>query len=91
MLKLYKYYEEFGRMGDLQGVFVSTDAELLSKKGKTAYFGEVLGKHSDIYSDEWFENLFFLTDDQDFINKSIEYGLVNSGFCPLEYIDEFED
>lgn len=91
MLKLYAYDEDFGRMGNLSGVFVSTDEELLSKKGKIAYFGEVLGKHSDIYTDEWYENVRLLTDDQDFIKKAIEYGLVNSGFTPLEYIDDFED
>lgn len=90
MLKLYSYDENFGRMGELNGVFVSTDEELESNKGKAAYFGEVLGKHSDIFTDEWFDYLTLLTDDQDFIKKAIRYGLASSGFNPLEYIEDEE-
>ena len=91
MQKIYSYYEEFGRMGELSGVFVSTDEALLAKKGQLAYFGEVLGKHSDIFTDEWFDHVECLTDDQDFIKKAIKYGLVRSGINPLEYIDDFGD
>lgn len=38
----------FGRMGDLSGTFVARPSEVERCFGQTAYFGEVLGKHSSI-------------------------------------------
>lgn len=45
---IYKWHACFGRMGDLDGIFGATDAEIKELSGKVVNFGEVLGKHSDI-------------------------------------------
>lgn len=47
--KIYKFKWSCGRMGSLSSVFVATQAEVDEVMGKEVYFGEVLGKHSEIY------------------------------------------
>ena len=49
---LVKYREDYGRMGMLEGVFITTQETLNLIKGKYIFYGEVLGKHSEIFSDE---------------------------------------
>ena len=57
-------------MGDLHGVFVC-DHELMENAiGKEVYFGEVLGKHSEVVGDLSESTITMLTDDQDFIAKA---------------------
>jgi hypothetical protein len=68
-LKLYRYHEDFGRMGYLSGTFVADDADVEKALGQSVYLGEVLGKHSDISATIVDETLTVLTDDQDFIKK----------------------
>lgn len=88
MKKLYRFYWDCGRMGNLEGIFVSTDEALASIVGKRIYFGEVLGKHSEIYGDFEMDDVEELTDDQGFITKAIEYGLIPTGFNPFDYLEE---
>lgn len=38
-------------MGNVRGLFTATPEQLAAKIGKHLYFGEILGKHSDIYGD----------------------------------------
>ena len=80
--KLYAYNYDCGRMGEIEGTFISNDETLNKLKDKTAYFGEALGKHSDIADYDWFDNVTELTDDQDFITKAIEYGIAHFGYSP---------
>lgn len=49
MKRLYKFYWNCGRMGELEGLFIATEAGVKSIQGHEVYFGEVLGKHSEIY------------------------------------------
>lgn len=90
MQKIFRYCEYFGRSGYLEGIFVSTE-EQISKAPDTVYFGEVLGKHSDVYSDEWKDKISVLTDDQEFIAKALFYGLCGTGYNPLEYFDDLDE
>lgn len=86
-MKLFRWTYEAGRGGSLQGVFASTQEIIDAAIGEKAYFGEVLGKHSDVVvvlASGQFETL---TDDQDFIDKATKYGLVDSGHNPLEYLN----
>tara|TARA_Y100000310_G_scaffold321360_1_gene378878 strand:+ start:3846 stop:4022 length:177 start_codon:yes stop_codon:yes gene_type:complete len=48
MKKLYGFYADFGRMGNLDGIFIAESDDLDAIMGKDIYFGEILGKHSDI-------------------------------------------
>jgi hypothetical protein len=48
MKKLFKFYWDCGRMGILDGLFIATQEQVDDIIGKNVYFGEVLGKHSEI-------------------------------------------
>lgn len=85
--KIYKFEANFGRMGDLEGVFVSTDVELEELYGQEIYFGEVLGKHSEVVLTLGLQHITEVTDDAKFIELFEQYGLEN-GFNPFDYYDE---
>lgn len=40
MLKLYSFYWDCGRMGNLDGLFVAEESTVESAIGKEVYFGE---------------------------------------------------
>lgn len=90
MQKIFRYYEHFGRAGDLEGIFVATQEEI-DEAPDDVYFGEVLGKHSEVYTDEWKDHVTVLTDDQEFIAKALAYGLCGTGYNPLDYFEYFEE
>lgn len=48
MKKIYKYYLDCGRVGEVFGVFVEDDENIKKSIGTNIYFGEILGKHSEI-------------------------------------------
>lgn len=88
---LVRYSVDFGRMGDLEGLFVTTHEEMTAALGKEVYWGEVLGKHSEVYHDLQIEELKVVTDDQDFIAKLVQYvGTTVSGFNPIVQIAQRE-
>ncbi|MEK5036252.1 hypothetical protein MKY96_32905 [Paenibacillus sp. FSL R7-0302] len=47
--RLWSFYWDCGRAGSLDGMFVATEAEVNAAIGHNVNFGEVLGKHSEIY------------------------------------------
>ena len=69
MKKLYSFCWECGRMGDLEGLFIAEENEVKKLIGKEIYFGEVLGKHSEIYGDLEEKDITVKSDDQEFIAK----------------------
>ena len=91
MQKIFKYSLNYGRMGTLEGMFFSTEEEIGKILGKEIYFGDVLGKHSNINVE--FERSDFevveVTDD--FVKTIKELGLVPNGYNPLEYEELEED
>jgi len=91
--KLYKFQWDCGRMGSVEGLFVADEGEVAAAVGKEVYFGEILGKHSDVSGTLDAEDLTVATDDQDFIVKLV--GIIGtttiSGYNPLSYIDGDED
>lgn len=89
---LIEFYWDCGRQGDLSGMFITTRAELDKIVGKEVYFGEVLGKHSEVYGKIEADDFTVLTDDQDFLKKFIEIlgeGTIN-GYNPFDYWDADE-
>jgi hypothetical protein len=90
---LFEFNYDCGRMGGLTGLFVATDAEVEALYGREIYFGEVLGKHSEIVCD--FDSCCVeeKTRDQEFIAKLIEIvgDTTVSGFNPLSYAEEEEE
>mgnify|MGYP001247256071 CR=1 FL=1 len=96
MNKLYRFSWSF-RGGDIESLFVATDKELEEALGKDVYFGEVLGKHSEIFGTLEKEDLTFLSEDQSKISWLVETVGSKSicGLSPLEHLsdveEEFED
>lgn len=85
---LAQFFWDCGRMGDVDGIFVTTQEELDKAYGKQVYFGEILGKLSEIYGHLDPNAITVLSDDQEFITKFVEImGSNPSGYNPLDYIE----
>lgn len=87
---LYRFRFDCGRMGHLDGLFTATADEVKSAIGRELYFGEVLGKHSEIYGTLDEGEVTLVTDDEAFVSKFDEYQCA-SGFNPLDYFREDEE
>lgn len=46
---IYNFYWDCGRQGSLKGWFLAQPEQIKAVLGMRVYFGEVLGKHSEIY------------------------------------------
>lgn len=90
-MKLYQYYQSFGRMGSIEGAFFLTDAEAEKYKEYTdyLYWNELLGKHSEGYfnfSDETLTAVDLPDDVVELLYNKL--GKVLSGPFDFEYFDE---
>lgn len=92
--KLFEMHVNYGRMGDLDGLFVSTQKKVDALAGKNVYFGEVLGKHSEIDVDfeDHLPEFEVKSEDREFIKKLVEVvgSETISGFNPVEIFEEQE-
>jgi len=86
MEKLYRFQADFQRYGNLSGLFIADEITVQEAIGKELYFGEVLGKHSDIFLTLQEDNIEVVTDDQEFIAKAKTYGLAHNGYNPLYHL-----
>jgi len=46
---LYQFHWDCGRMGEVNGLFITTQEQVDKVVGNDVHFGEILGKHSDVY------------------------------------------
>ncbi len=90
-IKLWKFHWDVGRMGDLEGLFLATEEDVKSLIGKTVWFGEVLGKHSDIYGDISPRDIKELHVEPATISDLAQHGPTLSGHNPFDYYEEEED
>jgi hypothetical protein len=83
---IYRFNADCGRMGNLKGVFIATNEQVkeLIKSKIEVYFGEVLGKHSEICGSIEKKQVILLTDDSEAVNLVEKYELT-SGFNPFDY------
>ncbi len=91
MKQLYRFYLDCGRMGDLEGLFITTKEVLNKALGQTIYLYDVLGKHSELEVTISSDTLTLMSEDQDKIEwlQQINGGFETiSGLNPLEYIEE---
>lgn len=84
---LYKFEFDCGRQGYLSGAFIAEADEIASLVGQDVYFGEVLGKHSEIYGVIEEGDIMLVTDDPQVVAtlKAVNFG---SGHNPLQYLEE---
>jgi hypothetical protein len=87
MKSIYKFHWDCGRQGDITSVFVSTPEKVAEIIGKEVYFGEILGKHSEISGVIKEDEITLVTDNQEFIRLFEGYKLAN-GPNPFHYLNE---
>jgi hypothetical protein len=93
-MNLYKFYWDCGRMGDVEGLFAANQEDIDSAIGKEIYFGEILGKHSEIYGKLDAYDLTKLEVPEDVVALLVKEldGPNISGYNPLDYLpEEYED
>lgn len=84
---LWSFYWDCGRSGSLEGLFVATKEEIEEVTGEEAYFGEVLGKHSEVYGTLDEEDITQIDISPEAVEEvSKHLGDTWSGWNPLEYV-----
>ena len=92
MMGLYSYYLDCYRMGEVSGLFIASDDSIKANLGKNLYFGEILGKHSEITDKFSLENITLLSTEPDKVSWLMSLVGVNvSGYNPLDFVDECEE
>lgn len=86
---LCQFFEDCGRAGCLEGIFIATEDQVKEAYGKNAYFDDVLGKHSEYLVTLTEENLTIKSGDKILINnlKFIFNGNNLCGLNPLENLE----
>lgn len=86
---LFKFYWDCGRMGDLEGLFFAKQSDVDKLIGKEIYFGEVLGKHSEVYGNIEKEDITKINVTSDVVaelKKNFKHDTI-SGYNPLDYYE----
>lgn len=83
---IYKLHCNVGRMGSLDGIFIAPKeyVKILIEERIEVYFGEVLGKHSEVYGPIEETDITFVSDSPEAI-KIIEELDLETGFNPFSY------
>lgn len=92
MNNLYKFGWYCGRSEDVEGLFIATEDELNEAIGSNVYFGEILGKHSEVHG---------ILENCDVTKLEVSEATVEdllkvcgssvSGYNPLKYLEESEE
>jgi hypothetical protein len=77
-------------MGYLSSYFVSTPEMVDKITGREVYFGEVLGKHSEIYGTIEEDDIRLVSDDPEFVEQ-FDRLIGSSGHNPFRYVHWEED
>jgi hypothetical protein len=94
MRTLYKFSWDCGRMGDVDGLFIAESEEVEAAIGKELYFGEILGKHSEVHGTFEADDVRALTCDPDLVDTLFDAFDGNKDLCgynPLNYVQNEED
>jgi len=84
----YKFEFDCGRMGELTGTFFADNSDVSKIIGKDVYFGEVLGKHSEVYGTIDEGEITLITDDPKIV-KILKDSKASVGFNPFDYLEEY--
>ena len=89
---LVEFGLDCGRAGSVEGLFVTTVRDLILSIGKEAYFGEILGKHSEVSTTlTWDHYRIISASAGDIDNVLAVVGCETiSGWNPLQYLREKE-
>lgn len=79
---LWSFYWDCRRQGEVEGLFKATKEEVENAIGKKVYFGEILGKHSEVYGTIEEGEIQLVSDNPIEVMNATE-----SGYNPLEYLE----
>jgi len=90
--KLFSFHVDAGRNGDITGLFISTEEEVTAIVGTDVYFGEILGKHSDVELTLQPDH-FTVLEVEDSTVEDLQHTIGNtvSGYNPFDYIETMPD
>jgi len=88
MKKLYRFLADWGRNGILDSLFIAEEEHVKSVIGKRVYFGEVLGKHSEVQGILTDRDFSVVSEDQNLIVELLVIFQKPTlcGYNPLHYI-----
>lgn len=95
---IYRFSVDYGRNGDLSGLFVVTQQEELVLRKlildrTPIYLGEVLGKHSEIIltlQEKHLQKVEATEEEIQTITRILKCSRTLTGFNPLDYLEEEE-
>ena len=88
-LKLFKFHWSLGRMGDVYGLFAATQAQVGGIMGEEIYFGEILGKHSEVFGNIDPEDLTCIEVPPEAVAQIVAAtGHTISGYNPFDYLPQ---
>jgi hypothetical protein len=92
MKALYKLHFDCGRMGELSGLFIADEKRVkkLMDEQTIIYFGEVLGKHSEVMGPIEENDISFVTSDKKVLTV-VEHFKLETGINPFDYIEVGDD
>lgn len=92
MKAIYKLNFDCGRSGSLYGIFTAEVSKMngLIQSGAEVYFGEVLGKHSDVSGPIEESDITLISRDSKVV-ALFEKHQMATGFNPFDYITEEAD
>lgn len=85
MKGIYRLNIDCGRMGEVEGIFIADSEDVATLPGKYVYFGEILGKHSEICGNMEESEVTLLTDNEEAVAVVETYGL-STGYNPFDYL-----
>lgn len=90
---IYEYFVDCGRMGEVEGLIIAEveDVEKIIEEAPEIWFGEILGKHSEIVVDTQANQFKELTRDPEeikVIRKVLKCSNTISGYNPFDYWEE---
>ena len=88
MKKLFRLNFDCGRMGNVTGVFVADPKDVADAIGKGIYFGEVLGKHSEVSGELDASEVEELNVTDGFVEEFHDRFPDGFGYNPLDYLSE---
>ena len=92
MNKLFIFNWDCGRDGELESLFIATQEEVDAAIGKELFFGEVLGKHSEVYGTLESDDVNEIDVGEAVVAALLEkMGASVCGYNPLMYISEDDE
>jgi hypothetical protein len=84
---LWKFFWDCGRQGEVEGIFVATESEVKEVIGMDVYFGEILGKHSEVTGTIEEKEITKIDLDSETVTKVTNIlGGTWFGYNPLNYV-----